>query len=132
MSQRMGRLRGGVLVLAVLAATSLGAFARTAWATAGDPNHSAGGVEHGFYPGGSSTDGSFFSRAYPGGGTTYEYCGLIVSGYGTVGSQEAYGTTTCSAWSNAFGSYTECHGSADVYALGVVSRHTHYPTNYCG
>jgi hypothetical protein len=125
MSHRTGLSRG-VLLLALLCAVSFGAIVRVA--LAGDNNHVAC-VEHGFYSGGSSNDGSFFSRVYQGCGSSDRYC-AIVNVYGTVlGANESYNTTgTCNTWSNDFGSFNECTSGARVNDPGVFSSHEHYST----
>jgi hypothetical protein len=127
MSQRMGRMHGGLVRLALLCAFSFGAIVTIARA---DSYHVTC-VGHGFVEGGSQTDGSFFSRVETGCSSTYYFCAVKVSG-STVGGQEAYGTTTCNAWSRDYGDYTECHGSADVYDQGVFSEHIHTAPNWCG
>src|SRR4051812_43058007 len=68
MTHRTGLSRG-VLLLALLCAASFGAIVRVALAV---DNYHVTCVEHGFYGGASTTDGSFFSRVDSGCSTTYK------------------------------------------------------------
>jgi hypothetical protein len=121
MTKRTG-LSHGVLLLALLCAVSFGAIVRVAMA--GDNNHVAC-VEHGFYSGGSNTDGSFFSRVYPGCDSSHRYCGIL-NGSSVPGADETFNTTaTCNAWSRTWGDYNECTAGARVEDYGVFSRHDH-------
>jgi hypothetical protein len=127
MTQQTGISRG-VLLLALLCAISFGAILTVAHATA----YHVTCVGHGFEPGGSATDGSFFSRVDPGCSSTYRVCGLYSNG-SFDGSQAAFdGSSICSAWSRDFGNFSECNSTAHVSDPGVFSDHTHLPDNYCG
>jgi hypothetical protein len=128
MSHRTGMSRG-VLLLALLCAVSFGAIVRVA--LAGDNNHVAC-VEHGFYAGSSGSDGSFFSRVYPGCSSTDRYCALVDSGGHTEGWTEALSLSgTCNTWSNDYGNFTECTSGARVSNPGVFSQHDHYASGSC-
>ena len=122
MSHRTG-LSHGVLLLALLCAVSFGAIVRVA--LAGDNNHVAC-VEHGFYSGGSNTDGSFFGRVYQGCSSTDRYCGLLNNG-SLFGAEEVFDAgSTCNAWSRTFSlSINECTASARVKDIGVFTQHDH-------
>ena len=118
----------GLVLLALLCAASFGAIVTVARAA----SYHTTCVGHGFVEGGSQTDGSFFSRVEAGCSSTYRNCELWISSTG-VGSQQAYGPTgTCSAWSNDYGSFTECHGNARVENPGIFSYHEHDAPNWCG
>ena len=118
----------GLVLLALLCAASFGAIVTVARAA----SYHTTCVGHGFVEGTSQTDGSFFSRIDAGCSSTYRDCELWISST-AVGAQQAYGTTvTCSAWSNDYGSYTECHGNARVYDQDVFSYHEHDAPNWCG
>jgi hypothetical protein len=127
LSQRKGAPIGLVL-LALLCAASFGAIVTVARAV----SYHTTCVGHGFYEGGSQTDGSFFSRVEAGCSSTYRDCEVWISSAG-AGSQQAYGTTAiCSAWSRDYGDYTECLGNARVYDQDVFSYHQHNAPNWCG
>ncbi|WCB92522.1 hypothetical protein DSM104299_01218 [Baekduia alba] len=127
MSHRMG-LSYGVLLLALLCAVSFGAIVRVA---VGYDDAHVTCVEHGFYGGGSTTDSSFFARVYDGCSTTYKRC--AITSYGVErGYAEIYTGGLCNAWSQTWGSYTECAGGAKVYAPAAFSQHTHSYSPYCG
>lgn len=86
-------------------------------------------VGHGFVAGSSPTDGSFFSRIETGCGTTARTCKIY--NWGTYIGDDTTTTTTCNAWSNSFGSYTECASYAKLYFPAAFSEHNHTPDNYC-
>jgi hypothetical protein len=124
------RPQRGVVVLAVivlLAALGFGANLRVAQA---DNAHTTC-VFHGFISGASDTDGSFFSRVNNGCSSNWRQCAIysfgVLRGYETVGDS----STICSAWSNSYGSYTECAGAAWVSDPGVFSDHSHGAPNPC-
>jgi hypothetical protein len=119
----------GVVLLALICAFSFGYIWKAATA---DPYHTTC-VGHGIVQGASTTDGSFFSRIEAGCSAVYRYCGVGVSPSGIVGAQDAYGnTSTCNAAARDYGSFTECHGYADVYNQGIFSEHNHLAVNWCG
>jgi hypothetical protein len=118
----------GIVLLAVLTAFSLGAFVKVAFAV----SYHTTCVGNGFVSGSNQNDGSFFSRVETGCGSTYRHC-AIYSGGVYVGEEDTPdSTTTCNAWSEAFGSYTECASSAHVSDTGVFVEHTHTAPNWCG
>jgi hypothetical protein len=124
------RAHRGIVALSVvvlLGAFAFGAMVRVARA---DNTHVTC-VLHGFVSGGSPTDGSYFARISPGCSSSYRQCAIysygVPRGYDTI-----YDTTsTCSAWSQAFGNYTECAGAAWVSNPGVFSDHSHGAPNPC-
>jgi hypothetical protein len=127
---RRVRPQRGLIALSLvvlLGAFAFGAMVRVARA---DNNHVTC-VSHGFFSGSSLTDGSFFGRVYAGCSSSYRQCS--VASYDVIrGTQTIYDTTSiCSAWSQDYGSYTECAGSAVVSDPGVFSDHTHYASNKC-
>jgi hypothetical protein len=127
MSHRTGMSRG-VLLLALLCAVSFGAIVRVA--LAGD-NYHVTCVEHGFYGGSDTTDGSYFARVNAGCSSTYRYCGIMAGAY-EVGSDELYTSTgTCNSWSRTYGDYTECVGGANLNDPGSFSQHYHLFSGSC-
>lgn len=114
-----------------VAAVALTCFAAIVSVARADHYHTTC-VGHGFVHGDNLNDGSFFSRVEAGCGSTYRRCELY--SYGTWrGTQVVSGSTaTCNAWSNEFGSYTECAGSAHTYSAGVFADHAHRAHNWCG
>jgi hypothetical protein len=127
MSHRMGLSRG-VLLLALLCAASFGAIVRVA---VGYDDAHVTCVEHGFYGGSATNDGSFFSRVNDGCSTPARRC--AITSYGVErGYVEISGPGLCSAWSQTWGSYTECAGGARVSDVPAFSEHTHAYSPYCG
>jgi hypothetical protein len=86
-------------------------------------------VGHGFVAGSSPSDGSFFSRIETGCGTTARQCKIY--NWGTYVGSDTTTTTTCNAWSNSFGSYTECASYAKLNFPAAFSEHNHTPDGYC-
>lgn len=118
----------GLVLLTLLGAFSFGAIVTIAAAEHWHTNC----VSHGFVHGSSTTDGSFFARVDPGCGSTLRTCDLYTWG-SFIGGQAVSGTTaTCSAWSEYYGSYTECASTAHVYSRGVFNEHIHKAHNWCG
>lgn len=117
----------GVLLLALLCAFSFGAIVRVATA---DTSYHVTCVGHGFIGGDYPTDGSFFSRVDDGCNSNSRTC-AIYSYNNYRGGETAYLGAICSAWSMAFGIYTECAGSAFTSDPGVFSAHQHYAPNRC-
>ncbi|MCW2985972.1 MAG: hypothetical protein JWR63_3542 [Conexibacter sp.] len=116
----------GLVLLALICAFSFGAIVKVALA---DSYHTTC-VGHGFVEGGSTTDGSFFSRVDAGCGSSSRSCDIY--SYNVLrGSQTTYGGTMCNAWSRDFGNYTECAGSARTSDPGVFADHFHYAPNWC-
>jgi hypothetical protein len=127
MTQRTG-LPVGVVLLALLCAVAFGAMVHVAFAV----SYHTTCVGHGFEPGGSQTDGSFFSRVDNGCSSTWREC-AIYSGGSYVGSQVAADSySVCSAWSRDFGNFTECASTAHTNNPGVFSDHVHTAPNWCG
>jgi hypothetical protein len=122
------RLALGVVLLALFSAFSFGAIVRVALADHWHTNC----VAHGFMHGDSTTDGSFFARVEPGCGSTLRRCELYTHGSFDGDVTVAGTTATCSAWSRAFGDYTECASTAHVYSSGVFNEHVHKAHNWCG
>jgi hypothetical protein len=117
-----------LLLLALLCAFSFGAIVHIAFAA----SYHTTCVGHGFDAGSSQTDGSFFSRVEAGCGSTNRHC-AIYSGGVYAGEQNVFDSgSTCNAWSESFGSFTECASSAHVSDAGVFSEHTHTAPNWCG
>jgi hypothetical protein len=118
--------RLGLVLLALLCAFSFGAIVKAATAV----SYHTTCVAHGFVEGGSMSDGSYFSRIDSGCGSTFRKC--YIYSFGTVrGSQTAYDTGICNAWSRDFGDYLECAGQARTYDQGVFSDHFHNAPNWC-
>jgi hypothetical protein len=115
-------------VLAVLAAFAFGALVHVA---AADHYHT-NCVGHGFVHGSSTTDGSFFSRVETGCSSTYRRCSIYSGGVWRGEEITPNTGTTCNAWSNSFGSYSECGSYANVYDQDVFSAHNHLAHNWCG
>ena len=86
-------------------------------------------VGHGFVAGSSPTDGSFFSRVETGCGSGSRDCDIY--NWGSFKGGLSTTTTTCNAWSNNYGSYTECASYAKVNFPGQFSQHNHTPDGYC-
>jgi hypothetical protein len=127
MEHRDPPLTGPQIVMLALCAFSFGAIVRVAHAD----HYHVNCVEHGFVHGASMGDGSFFSRVMQGCGTGTKRCGLYT--YGSfVGDLTVGGTSNCSAWSNDFGSFTECASTAHTYYSGVFGDHVHKAHNWCG
>ncbi|HEX8085245.1 MAG TPA: hypothetical protein VF529_13215 [Solirubrobacteraceae bacterium] len=118
--------------VAVLLMVGLGSFAFSALVRAALADHyHTNCVGHGFVHGSDTNDGSFFSRVETGCGSTYRKC-AIYSNFTWRGEEIAPDSgTTCNAWSNDFGSYTECASYAKVYNQGVFSEHNHLAHNWC-
>lgn len=122
------KLRGGLLLLALLCAFSFAAIVKVALAA----EYHTACVGHGWVAGSSASDGSFFSRVEPGCGSTSRECKIYNWGV-FVGSQYVGdGSSTCSAWSRDFGTYTECASYARLYDPAAFTEHNHTPDNYCG
>lgn len=116
------RLTFCVLVLAAVSAFRFGAIVTAAFAA-----YHVTCVGHGFVHGDSLTDESFFSRVEAGCGTGTKTRDIYT--YGTLRAGVVVsGSSTCNAWSNNYGSYTERVGSAHVEYVGVFSRHAHKAT----
>lgn len=125
--KRSDQLSFGVILLALVCAFSFGAIVKVATA---DPSYHVNCVGHGFIEGDSQTDGSFFARVDDGCGSDYHECSIY--SYGVFRGGTATGANgICSAWSRWYGNYTECAGSAVVYARYVFSSHPHYAPNKC-
>jgi hypothetical protein len=121
-------LSRGLVLLAVLCAFSFGAIVKVAFAV----DYHVTCVGHGFVSGGSLTDGSFFSRVDAGCGSTYRNCAIYTGGV-FQGDQTVFDSgTTCNAWSNSFGTLTECASTAHVSDPAAFSDHVHLPSNWCG
>lgn len=87
-------------------------------------------VPHGFVHGDSTTDGSFFARVESGCGSATRRCGLYTYG-NFLGDQTVGGSSTCNAWSQNYGNYTECASTAHTLYTGAFSDHVHKAHNYC-
>ncbi len=118
--------RLGLLLLALLCAFSFGAIVKVASAV----SYHVTCVAHGFVEGGSQTDGSFFSRIDSGCGSPWRKCYIYANGV-VRGSEIAYDSAICNAWSRDYGDYTECTGQARTYDPGVFSDHFHNAPNWC-
>lgn len=116
----------GLVLLTLLTAFSFGAIVKAAFA-----DYHVNCVGHGFAPGANPSDGSFFSRVETGCGSSTRNCDIYVSG-AFKGGASVGGSATCNAWSNAYGAYRECAGSAHVDYVGVFTRHAHNADSYCG
>lgn len=129
------RLRGGLVVLLLACAFSIGAIAQTAIpALASDVDYHTTCVGHGFVSGSDPNDGSAFSRVESGncGTSPYRSCDLYNSSGTRIGGQAVSDNyTTCNAWSRDYGTYTECKLYAKVSYPSAFSSHNHTPTNYC-
>jgi hypothetical protein len=127
MAASPSKLRGGLLLLALLCAFSFAAIVKVALAA----EYHTACVGHGWVAGSSASDGSFFSRVENGCGSNAREC--MIYNWGVfIGSQFVGDTTsTCNAWSNSFGSYTECASFARLYDPAAFSEHNHTPDNYC-
>jgi hypothetical protein len=118
----------GVILLALFASFSFGAIVRTAAAN----HYHTNCVGHGFVHGANTTDGSFFSRVETGCSSDYRRCSIYTNGTWRGEEITPNLSTTCNAWSEAFGSYVECNAWARVYNPSVFSSHDHLAHNYCG
>ncbi len=119
------RLTPALLLMTLLCAFSFGAIVRLAFA---DDYHTTC-VPHGFVHGSSQTDGSFFARVENGCGSGTRSCDMYVSG-GYIGGLSVGGM--CNAWSNDYGSYTECHATAHTTFVPYFNEHVHKASNWCG
>src|SRR4051812_46652280 len=91
MTRKTGLSRG-VLLLALLCAASFGAIVRVALAV---DNYHVTCVEHGFYGGSSTTDGSFYSRVDSGCSTTYKLCAITSYGVERGRAEALTSGTSC-------------------------------------
>jgi hypothetical protein len=119
------RLTPTLLLMTLVCAFSFGAIVRLAFA---DDYHVTC-VGHGFVHGSSQTDGSFFARVENGCGSGTRDCDIYVSG-SYVGGLSVGGY--CSAWSNDYGAYTECHATAHLTFIPYFNEHVHKASNWCG
>jgi hypothetical protein len=129
-TSRLRTLQAGVVVamaVALLGAFALGATVRVAQA---DNSHVTC-VLHGLFNGTYGNDSSYFGRVYPGCSSTARGCGIysygVLRGWQTVNDS----TTTCNAWSQNWGTYTECQGAAGTTNPGIFSEHSHASTEPC-
>lgn len=130
------RLRGGLVVMLLACAFSVGAIASTAIpALASDVDYHTTCVGHGFVSGSDLNDGSAFSRVESGdcGGSAYRQCDLYNSGTYVGGHVISDNYTTCNTWSRDYStSFTECRLYAKTAYPSAFASHNHTPSNYCG
>lgn len=123
-----GRLTPALLVLVAACAFSFGAIVQIA---RGDHYH-VNCVSHGFVHGASTTDRLFYAQVQAGCGSTSRSCYLYTSGSFVGGVSVAGTSSTCTAQSTSYGSFSECHSTAHVASSGVFSDHVHKAHNWCG
>lgn len=124
--RRPRSVTGPLLLMLLVSSFSFAAIAKVAWAT----HFHTTCVPHGFVHGSDSNDGSFFARVESGCGSSTRRCGIY--NYNSfVGDQTTGGSTMCNAWSQNYGSYTECASTAHTYYSGVFSDHVHKANNWC-
>lgn len=123
------RRQAGLPLIAVALWSSFcfGALVKAAWAD----HYHTNCVGHGLVHGSSNNDGSFHSRVEHGCGTGAKRC-AIYSGGSWQGDVTVGGSSTCNAWSQTFGSFTECASTARVSYSGVFGEHAHRAHNWCG
>lgn len=124
----------GLIVLALLAAFSFSAIVTTALA---NHFHTVNGIGHGFVHGGSTTDGSFFSRIDAHTPSNGFWADCTVYGNGgltTISSESQAYDVTCNAWSGGTGLWNESQGVALVHSYDYsgqinepVPSHYHFP-----
>lgn len=121
-------LTWGLLLLVLVCAFSFGAIVQIARAD----HYHVNCVGHGFVHGSNTSDGLFYAQVQTGCGSTSRSCYLYTNGSFDGGYVVGGVSTTCTAQSTTFGSYTECLSTAHVAAAGVFSDHVHKAHNWCG